>query len=448
MQLLREERAHLLLGTQRGSQLTSVVELSLVVQSVDIDEELVGIHHTNREADRDHEAHLDGEIVRNIHAACGQQLNGSLDREERETDDEEDPDRVILRGTHQLQGIDGGYGLQGDGDDEQYLNQHFRKGLNLTNILFFWEFRQITTTFAQSQPRNAMKEDKRLKRKVRNSYIVSTISMALVLFLLGSVGYLMLAAMQVADTLQNSIVVMVELKRGTPTEQADSLGRCLQEEGLVSAVQFVSKEQKVEDEEFRRVFASSFEEVLGENPLLDSFDVTLTAASENQTAVEQYVARVEQMAEVDCVSFPAQIADRLHRTVGKIRLVLILFGGALLLISLVLLNNTIRLAIFSKRYVINTMKLVGATKWFIMRPFLWSAIRQGIASGVLAAVLFAVAVYGLVEAVPELSTLADLERVAVLLGVLIGAGVVLSLLFTGFAINKFVNMKSNKIYLY
>ena len=293
-----------------------------------------------------------------------------------------------------------------------------------------------------------MKEDKRLKRKVRNSYIVSTISMALVLFLLGSVGYLMLAAMQVADTLQNSIVVMVELKRGTPTEQADSLGRCLQEEGLVSAVQFVSKEQKVEDEEFRRVFASSFEEVLGENPLLDSFDVTLTAASENQTAVEQYVARVEQMAEVDCVSFPAQMADRLHRTVGKIRLVLILFGGALLLISLVLLNNTIRLAIFSKRYVINTMKLVGATKWFIMRPFLWSAIRQGVASGVLAAVLFAVAVYGLVEAVPELSTLADLERVAVLLGVLIGAGVVLSLLFTGFAINKFVNMKSNKIYLY
>ena len=293
-----------------------------------------------------------------------------------------------------------------------------------------------------------MKEDKRLKRKVRNSYIVSTISMALVLFLLGSVGYLMLAAMQVADTLQNSIVVMVELKRGTPTEQADSLGRCLQEEGLVSAVQFVSKEQKIEDEEFRRVFASSFEEVLGENPLLDSFDVTLTAASENQTAVEQYVARVEQMAEVDCVSFPAQMADRLHRTVGKIRLVLILFGGALLLISLVLLNNTIRLAIFSKRYVINTMKLVGATKWFIMRPFVWSAIRQGIASGVLAAVLFSVAVYGLVEAVPELSTLADLERVAVLLGVLIGAGVVLSLLFTGFAINKFVNMKSNKIYLY
>lgn len=293
-----------------------------------------------------------------------------------------------------------------------------------------------------------MKEDKRLKRKVRNSYIVSTISMALVLFLLGSVGYLMLAAMQVADTLQNSIVVIVELKRGTPLERCDSLGMSLHEEGLVSAVRFVSKEEKAADEEFRRVFASSFEEVLGENPLLDSFDVTLTDASADSEAVSRYVARVEAMPEVDCVSFPALMADRLHRTVGKIRLVLILFGGALLLISFILLNNTIRLAIFSKRYVINTMKLVGATKWFIMKPFLWSAIRQGVASGLLAAALFALSVYGLNEAVPEITSLADVERVAILLAILLGVGVVMSFGFTWLAINKFVNMKSNKIYLY
>ena len=127
---------------------------------------------------------------------------------------------------------------------------------------------------------------------------------------------------------------------------------------------------------------------------------------------------------------------------------LILFGGALLLISLILLNNTVRLAIFSKRYVINTMKLVGATKWFIMRPFLSSSISQGIGSGLLAAMLFAAAVYGLGEAVPELITLAELEQLAVLVGGMVGAGVLFSLLFTAFAVNKFVNMKSNKIYLY
>ena len=80
---------------------------------------------------------------------------------------------------------------------------------------------------------------------------------------------------------------------------------------------------------------------------------------------------------MDRVSYPAQTVERLHATIAKIRLVLLLFGGALLVISLILLNNTIRLAIFSKRYLINTMKLVGATKWFIMRPFLGSSITQG-----------------------------------------------------------------------
>ena len=128
--------------------------------------------------------------------------------------------------------------------------------------------------------------------------------------------------------------------------------------------------------------------------------------------------------------------------------VLLLFALVLLVISLTLLNNTIRLAIFSKRYIINTMKLVGATKWFIMKPFLASAVTQGLWSGLLAAVLFAASVYGLTEAVPELTTLAEWQQVGVMLGVLLAVGVLLSLLFTALAINKFVNMKSNKIYLY
>ena len=81
------------------------------------------------------------------------------------------------------------------------------------------------------------------------------------------------------------------------------------------------------------------------------------------------------------VSFPARLAEQLHGAVNKIRLILLLFGGALLVISLILLNNTIRLAIFSKRYLINTMKLVGATKWFIMKPFLRNSITQGILAG-------------------------------------------------------------------
>ena len=293
-----------------------------------------------------------------------------------------------------------------------------------------------------------MKDDKRLKRKVRNSYIISTLSITLVLFLLGSVGYLMAAALQVARTLQESVAVTVELLNDLSEEQRAEIEKRLAAEDLIATITFSSKEAKAEDTEFRRMFGAEFEEVLEENPLLDSFELTLTAASADQALLDDLIGALERIPGVERVSYPARVAERLHATVSKIRLILILFGGALLVVSLVLLNNTIRLAIFSKRYLINTMKLVGATKWFIMKPFLGNSITQGIIAGVAASLLFGLAVYGLNEAVPELLTLAEMRRLGIILGAMILGGVLISGLFTWVALNKFVNMKSNKIYLY
>lgn len=293
-----------------------------------------------------------------------------------------------------------------------------------------------------------MKDDRRLKRKVRNSYIVSTVSILLVLFLLGSVGYLMVAAMKVADTLQQSIAVTVELRNGITDDEKVAIEKQLTAEELVSTIAYAGKEEKIEDAEFRKMFDSEFEEILGENPLLDSFELTLTADSADKELIDGFIASVSQLRGVERVSYPALMAERLHATVGKIRLVLLLFGGALLIISLILLSNTIRLAIFSKRYLINTMKLVGATKWFIMRPFLASSVTQGILAGAGASALFGLAVYGLNEAIPELLTIAEAGKIAIILGAMIAGGILISGVFTWIALNKFVNMKSNKIYLY
>ena len=293
-----------------------------------------------------------------------------------------------------------------------------------------------------------MKDDKRLKRKVRNSYIVSTVSITLVLFLLGSVGYLMVAALKVADTLQESIAVTVELKNGLSEAQKETISKRLTAEEMVATIAYSAKEEKAEEEEFRKMFGSSFEEILPENPLLDSFELTLTSASSDKELLDSFIAAAGRIEGVDRVSYPALMAERLHATVNKIRLVLLLFGGALLVISLILLSNTIRLAIFSKRYLINTMKLVGATKWFIMRPFLGSSLTQGILAGTAASALFGLAVYGLNEAVPELMTIAEAGKIAIILGSMIAGGIIISGLFTFAALNKFINMKSNKIYLY
>ena len=293
-----------------------------------------------------------------------------------------------------------------------------------------------------------MKDDTRLKRKVRNSYIISTVSMTLVLFLLGSVGYLMLVAMVVADSLKESIAVTVELRNGLTPEQRDGLAQRFSAHELVRTVTFVSKEEKIEDTEFRKLFGSQFEESFDENPLLDSFELTLTSRSEEREAVDAFLAEAERLDGVKQVSFPARLAEQLHGAVNKIRLILLLFGGALLVISLILLNHTIRLAIFSKRYLINTMKLVGATKWFIMKPFLRNSITQGILAGTGASGLFIASIYGLNETVPGMLTVAENERIGIILGAMIAGGILLSLFFTRSALNKFINMKSNKIHLY
>jgi cell division transport system permease protein len=293
-----------------------------------------------------------------------------------------------------------------------------------------------------------MENNRRIRRKVRNSYIVSTVSIALVLFLLGAVGYLMTAAMRVTGSLKESITLIVELENGISEERKAEIKEMLEQSPMAADVTYVSKEDKLNDSEFRKIFAVEFEEVLDENPLLDTFEVRLTALSEERAALEAFITDMEGKDGVEHISYPAELIDRVHSTINKVRPALLVFAVVLLIISLTLLNNTIRLAIFSKRYLINTMKLVGATKWFIIKPFLWDGVKQGFWAGVIAAALFGAVVYSIDHNLPELSSPEMLEASSVILAGMVIVGVVVSFFFTLFAVNKFVNMKSNKIYLY
>ena len=291
-----------------------------------------------------------------------------------------------------------------------------------------------------------MRDDKRIKRKVRRSYIVSSISIALVLFLLGSVGYMLTAAFSTAHTLRNSVTLSAELEGSISTERRSAIERELLSIEGVTGVEFVAKEDKINDEEFRRMFASEIENILSENPLRDSYEVHIGAMESLATAA--MADRIATVEGVVYVAYPASTIERLHSTINKIIYGLLAFGGALLIISLILLNNTIRLAIFSRRYLINTLKLVGATKGYIMRPFLATAAKQGIWAGVAACVMFIASLYALSGAMPEIISTSELMKIAITVGAMLVGGMLISLLFTAFAVNKFVNMKSNKIYLY
>ena len=291
-----------------------------------------------------------------------------------------------------------------------------------------------------------MRDDKRLRRKVRRSYIVSTISISLVLFLLGSVGYMLYAALTTAHTLRESVTLSAELDNKVDAEQRGKIEEKLLAIEGVTGVEYAAKEDKINDEEFRRMFASEIEHILEENPLRNSFEVAV--ATTDREATDAVADKISAIEGVVYVAYPASTIERLHSTITKITIVLAAFGGALLAISLILLNNTIRLAIFSRRYLINTLKLVGATKGYIMRPFLSTAAKQGVWAGLAASVLFGAALIGLSGAMPEIMATSELTKAAIVVGSMIVGGVVISLMFTSIAVNKFVNMKSNKIYLY
>jgi cell division transport system permease protein len=291
-----------------------------------------------------------------------------------------------------------------------------------------------------------MRDDKRIKRKVRRSYIVSTISIALVLFLLGSVGYMLTAALGTAHSLRNSVTLSAELDSSLTSEQRTAIEQRITSMEGVTGVEFSAREEKIQDEEFRRMFASEIENILAENPLRDSYEVHIGALESD--AIAEMADRLASIEGIVYVAYPASTIEQLHSTINKIIIGLMVFGGALLLISLILLNNTIRLAIFSRRYLINTLKLVGATKGYIMRPFIATAAKQGLWAGVVASLLFGATIMSLSGALPEIISVTELQKIGIVVGSMILCGLIISLLFTIFAVNKFVNMKSNKIYLY
>lgn len=291
-----------------------------------------------------------------------------------------------------------------------------------------------------------MYENKKLKRKVRNSYIISTVSISLVLFLLGSVGYLILSALGATDRMKESIAVYVMLKDGTDENARQAVGEKLKGMEGVRDVLFVSKDDAVK--EFKEFSGNDPQEFLDFNPLPDSYEVHFSAYGADDESLPEFEATVAGWDEVSEVVYQRNVIEQIGANINKFNLILLLFGVALLFISLILLNNTIRVSIYSKRYIISTMKLVGATKGFIMKPFLGSAVLQGVYAAVIAILMFGALVWGLHEGLPEIRFGANnMELIYISAGMLV-LGVLISLLFTAFAVNKFVKMRTNKIHMY
>lgn len=293
----------------------------------------------------------------------------------------------------------------------------------------------------------ASAQRKKISRSVRFSYATSTISMTLVLFLLGAIGFVMANLFFTTKRMRESVTMIVELKEGLSESERDFVATRLADSEMVLSLKFVSKEEKAEDEEFKRIFAIDINNMLGVNPLPDSYDVTLSELSSNKETLQQFAEEIRQVEGVSFVSYPQTFIEDMHSTLDVVQLILAVFGGVLLVVSFILLNNTIRLTVYAQREMINTLKAVGATKWFIMRPFVGRSTLQGFLAGIFSALLLGGALYGLNYLAPGFGFFPKWEWLAILGGAMVVVGIIVAILCTLPIVSRFVNMKSNKIHL-
>ena len=285
-----------------------------------------------------------------------------------------------------------------------------------------------------------------LARKIRNSYFISTISIAMVLFLLGAVGYLIINAMVATQRMKESVTINVMLRDGLDSDQIRAIRAALEANSAVRDILFVDKEQAAK--EFKEYLGGDFVEFLQYNPLPDAFEVRLNASSYERELVSELERKFSEINGVDEIVYQRNILDQIGANISRFNLILLLFGGTLLTISVILLNNTVRVTIYSKRYIINTMKLVGATRGFILRPFVWSALWQGLTAALVATILFAASVIGLNRGLPEIKFANSEMQLFIIVAAMFVGGVLISVLFTIFAVNRFIKLQSNQIHLF
>ncbi len=290
------------------------------------------------------------------------------------------------------------------------------------------------------------KGNSRLKRKVRGSYAISTVSIALVLFLLAGVGYIIWNLSKATDGVKERMTLYVMLSDAEPAEVKEEVGYKLRSlEGVKEAL-FVSKADAAA--EMKEFVGGDVEEFLSYNPLPDSYEVRLRASESPKALVAAIESQVSEWKGVDEVVYQRAVVENMDTNLGKFKILLLLFGGALLVVSLVLLRNTIRMSVFAHRMLINTMKLVGASKGFIKRPFLVDSLWQGVVAALLASGLFWGMVVALNEGLPYVMLVSSVEVLATICGGILVGGVLISVLFTNFALNKFIRMNSSKIHIY
>ncbi len=291
-----------------------------------------------------------------------------------------------------------------------------------------------------------MSGQKQIQRKVRTAYAVSTVSVSLVLFLLGAVAYLIFNARAASTSMKENVGMSLLLRDDISGEQKSAVEKRLTPENGVRGFKYLSKDDALKD--YLSYGGEDFTDVLDENPLPASYEIYMLPAYTATDSLRKMERRFSAWEGVDGVLFQGQVVSGVMSGLNTVNLIMLFFGAALLVISIMLVNNTIRMSVFSKRFLINTMKLVGATGGFIRRPFVLKALWQGVWSALIAVGLIVVMILAINRGLPEAGMINDPMQVGILAGGIFVLGISICIIFTLFAVNKYIRLKSNGIYVF
>lgn len=283
-----------------------------------------------------------------------------------------------------------------------------------------------------------------MRRRLANAYLSSVISISLVLLLVGVASMLLVNAKGVSDYFKENMQVSVMMKQEVSEDEALKYAEKLESQDYIKVVEYISKEQG--QQEMAQMLGDDFLDVFEVSPIPASVNVTLEAeyvSSDSLAVVKEKIASSDL---VDSVEYQTSLVDALNANLRKISLILAVFIGLLLFISFVLINNTVRLSVFSRRFTIHTMKLVGATRSFIRAPFLVQSVFQGIFAAFIAIIILVGMLFFLKTEFVQLFEIFRLDLLLLVMGIVLVSGLLICMTSTWFTVNKLVSLKKDELY--
>ena len=282
------------------------------------------------------------------------------------------------------------------------------------------------------------------KRKLVSSYISVVISIALVLFLLGCLGLLVINSKKVADHFKEQVVMTIYLNDTAKEVEVNQLQKSLAMANYSKEAVYVSKEEAAEF--MQGETGEDFMDFVGYNPLKNSIDVYLRADYVTTDQLSEISTELSTKDFIEEVRYDNDLVELMNDNVKKITFWVLIISGLFTLIAVLLINSSIRLAVYSKRFIIKTMQMVGATKTFIRRPFVWQSVKLGIIGAIVAMIGMAVVLYYVNKSFPDLSLMENTVLIGILFLGIFFMGIVITWISTFIATQRFLNLKTDQLY--